>query len=588
MPDRKIEWVNDSFKLFGYDPDWCVGKKTEFLYKDRNEFLKSGNNLKNAIAEGKELINTEALLKRKNSEIFPAEITVTVYKEKSKIVSVTGVVRDISERRQAEKMKQAKETAETANHAKSTFLANMSHELRTPLNAVLGFSQILSHGQNLTKEQQKHLRIINSSGEHLLTLINSVLDMSKIDAGRVTLNETGFDLYQMLDDLENMLHMRTQKKGLELIFEHTPDVPRYIRTDETKLRQVLINLLNNAVKFTKQGGIQLSVNGSAALRGGKCSELIPDNSLLFTVKDTGPGIAPEEMDSLFNAFVQTETGRASQEGTGLGLPISRKFVQMMGGDITVSSRPGIETTFRFNIRVSPAEISDIRQPVTVRRVTALEPGQPRYRILIVDDNPDNRHLLVTLLNPLGFELREAENGEQAVKIWEEWGPHLIWMDMWMPVMNGYEAVRKIKETAKGQATAVIAVTAGVFEEERSLVMSAGCDDFLRKPFRESDIFELMEKHTGIRFVYEQENREEKTGTAAANALTKDALASIPSELTEELRNAAILGDVDKVDFIITSIRSHNKPLADALAIMAEEFEFDKILEFIQENKDIQT
>jgi signal transduction histidine kinase/CheY-like chemotaxis protein len=531
------------------------------------------------------------------------------------------------EKERAMKLEKAKERADAANKAKSIFLANMSHELRTPLTAILGFARVMTRSATLPKEHLENAGIITRSGEHLLTLINDVLDMSKIEAGRTTLNENSFDLHRMLNDLEEMFQIRAEEKHLQLLFEVDDEVPQYIRTDEIKLRQVLINLLNNALKFTKEGGVSVRIGSEV---GGRRSEvagpraksegienrkLISDavrsaedqqpatsnqqpatsnqqpatsniqHPILFEVEDTGPGIAPDELDSLFEAFVQTETGRQSQEGTGLGLPISRKFVQMMGGDIIVSSQVGCGTVFRFEIRAYPADSSDIREFRTDRHVIAIEPGQTRFRILIVDDKADNRHLLVKLLNPLGFELREAENGQQAVEIWEEWEPHLIWMDMRMPVMNGYEAAGKIKETAKGQATAVIALTASAFEEERSLVLSAGCDDFLRKPFRESDIYDMMTKHIGIRFVYEtSENKtaRDKKEPEPASPMP-DTLAVLPPEILTELEQASIDGNSEKVYRVISDIRLCNEEAADALTLMADEFEFDRILELIQKS-----
>src|ERR671933_631213 len=441
---------------------------------------------------------------------------------------------------------EAKEKAEVANDAKTTFLANMSHELRSPLNAILGFAQVMTRSKTLTPEQLENVSIISRSGEHLLTLINQVLDLSKIEAGRITLNENNFDLYRLLDDLEDMFQLKADDKHLELLIDRTPDVPRYVRTDEVKLRQVLINLLNNALKFTTEGGVSVrvdrtlnverllaqgdvaNVEGSEDSSNLQLANLQPStqtnlqsSTLTFEVEDTGPGIAPDELDSLFEAFVQTTTGTEAQEGTGLGLPISRKFVQLMGGEIMVSSEVAHGTLFKFDITVSVVDATDLESKQPTRRVIALEPNQPRYRILIVDDKPLNRQLLVKLLNPFGFELREASNGKQAVEIWDEWEPHLIWMDMRMPVMDGYEATKQIKSTTKGQATAVIALTASTLEEERGVVTSAGCDDFLRKPFREADIFEMMNKHIGVCYVYDEPTDSTQSNTDIQNVLTKE-------------------------------------------------------------------
>ncbi|NJL66770.1 MAG: response regulator [Microcoleus sp. SM1_3_4] len=409
--------------------------------------------------------------------------------------------------------------AEVANKAKSVFLANMSHELRSPLNSILGFAQLLMRSSTLDPKDKDNVEIISRSGEHLLTLINNVLDLSKIEAGRTVLNEINFDLRQLLEDLEQMFRLKAEDKGLQLVFDLPVDLPQYVRTDEVKLRQCLINLLNNAIKFTSEGGVSVRVRKQKAttvefgnsqqeiscLGDRKEPETIDLSAkrigsacqfLEFEIEDTGAGIPAVEIDTIFEAFTQIKSQNKYQEGTGLGLAITRSFIQLMGGEIAVKSEVGNGTIFSFDVAVSSVDAAEVETKQQMRREIGLEPNQPRYRILIVDDKWDNRQLLIRLLSSLDFELKEASNGTEAVDIWEVWQPHLIWMDVRMPVMDGCEATRKIRfqESQKQgelaiDRTAIIAITASTFEEERSLILEAGCDDFVRKPFREKIIFE---------------------------------------------------------------------------------------------------
>jgi signal transduction histidine kinase/CheY-like chemotaxis protein len=476
----------------------------------------------------------------------------------------------------------ARRKADTANQAKSTFLANMSHELRTPLNAILGFAQLMHRSKQLAPDHHENLSIIRRSGEHLLTLINNVLDLSKIEAGRTALNAANFDLYRLLGDLEDMFRLRAEDKHLQLLVEYADTLPRYVGTDELKLRQVLINLLNNAIKFTASGGVALRV----ALDTAHPPAAGYDTMVRFEIEDTGPGIAPDELDMLFEAFTQTQTGRQTQEGTGLGLPISRQFVQLMGGTLQVRSVVGQGTVFSFTIGVRRVDADALEQMPLHRQVVALTPDQPRYRILVVDDRRDNRALLIKLLQPLGFELREAANGQEAVAVWQEWAPHLIWMDMRMPVLDGYAATRQIKATTQGQATVIVALTASTFEEERALVLSTGCDDFLRKPFRAMDIFDIMHKHIGVRYVYDTDVHESSVPFAAAPPPLEPeawlpAMARLPAELRTELHQVAVRADIAQISRLIAQIRTSEPHLAEQLQHLADDFDYDQIIAVIE-------
>ncbi|MCT7984890.1 PAS domain-containing protein [Laspinema sp. A4] len=499
-----------------------------------------------------------------------------------------GIIFEITERKRVElALQEAKKAADAASQAKGEFLSKMSHELRTPLNAILGFTQILNRDNTLKPQQQEYLGIISRAGEHLLSLINDVLEMSKIEAGRISLNETSFDLYRLLNSLEEMFRLKAESKGLQLIFERTSNLPPFIKTDESKLRQVFINLLGNAIKFTEKGGIavRVTLETQALLTEGVAGELVP--YLVCEIEDTGPGISEEELDSLFDPFVQTETGRKSQSGTGLGLPISRQFVQLMGGEITVHSTRGNGTIFKFDIQINPVEAMTEGTEVPRQRVIGLAPNQPTYRILVVEDKWESRLLLKNLLSPLGFEVREAVNGQDGVTMWRSWQPDLIWMDMQMPVMDGYEATRQIKRMTNGPIPVIIGLTASAFDENRAMVLEAGCDDFASKPFREDVIFQKMAEHLGVRYLYEEilpADVSSHSPSVPGECLTvSECLQGMSPEWKTQLYQAASELDDEAIASLITQIPDSHTALATPLTNLVTQLRFDKIIELIQTN-----
>ncbi len=520
-----------------------------------------------------------------------------------KPLRMIGTHRDIGDRKQTEAiLLEAKEAAESASRAKSAFLASMSHELRTPLNAILGFTQVLERDSSLTQKQQEQIAIINNSGEHLLSLINDILEISKIEAGRLTLNPNSFDIYALIEGIETMLQSKAEAKGLQVLCECDVSVPHYLTGDEGKVRQVLSNLLDNAIKFTSTGGVSLRVRADENARDANLEE---EFFLFFEVSDTGSGIVAEELDKLFAPFVQAETGKKYREGTGLGLAISRKLVELMGGDIAISSRLGEGTTVKFHIRAAAAKETDVQTRQEKRRIVGLEPGQPIYRILVVDDRPESRLLLRHFLEPLGFDVREAENGREAIAVWEEWHPHLIWMDMRMPMMDGYEATKQIKSHLQGQATVIIALTASAFEENRSIILSTGCDDFVRKPCREEVLLQKIAQHLGARFAYEEKPTAESLGDSLGAAIvSRDrasaklhrqgrepqafitdaaALQVMPREWIAALHQAASSADDTAILELLDRVPENYSHLADTLREWVDNFCFEKIICLTEES-----
>lgn len=507
----------------------------------------------------------------------------------------------------------AESTALAASKAKSEFVANMSHELRTPLNAILGFSQLMTRDPSLNEEQKEYLTIINRSGEHLLELIDEVLELSKIEAGITWLNETTFDIYRLLDTLEVMLQMKAETKGIDLIFIVANEVPQYVKTDEKKLRCCLINIIGNAIKFTRNGSVTLLARMvEKKEEGEKCETINPSGSandryLDFQIEDTGPGIAANEIEKIFDAFVQTEAGRKSSEGTGLGLTITRKFVEMMGGGITVSSVLGKGTTFKFKVKIEIAEpLSPIVKPL--RRVIGLALNQINYRILIVDDTKENRQLLVKLLAPIGFEVREAENGQEALTCWEDWHPDLVFMDTRMPVMDGLQASKEIrsKESKLVNAdkdeqtdkysnasrnissstmpkTVIIALTASAFEEKKGEILASGADSFIRKPFKEEVIFEKIAEYLEVNYIYEELTEPTRTFATRErtdlemDSLLLEKLALMPPSWVDNLYHAANQANDDIILHLIEQIPENNAPLAEILTNLVNDFRLDIIM-----------
>jgi len=562
------------------------------------------------------------------------------------IQGIIGCSTDITDLKQVEiELQTAKEAAEAANRAKSTFLANMSHELRTPLNAILGFTQVMERDRLLNPEHQEYLGIINRAGKHLLELINDVLEMSKIEAGQTTLQLEACDLYLLLKGLEEIFRLKANSQGLELIFQVAPGVPHYIETDERKLQQILLNIVGNALKFTQAGQVSLAITlieglpdqiiDQAILEAAIANPISKisanlDNEnvekifyLVFTVTDTGSGIDPEEIPLLFTPFMQTMTGYRSQQGTGLGLAISRKFVEQLGGDIWVQSTVGQGTVFSFYIpcysldqeifplnqtnQINQTKASVINSepvsPAPIPRMRDLAIDRLKYRALVVDDHPDSRRLLVDILTHQGFTVWEAENGEVAQQLWQSFRPHLIWMDLQMPIMDGYATTRWIREQERllqqqdsaldSTPTIIIALTANVLESDRQNVLAAGCDDCIYKPFREDFLLQKIAEYLTEQWEEPDINQADQSLDNSPNPQLSENQKALFSQKWPELSlimpegwslglyQAAQECSDDKILKLLQEIPPTYFSVIEVLAGLSKGFQFQEIIELIE-------
>lgn len=511
---------------------------------------------------GKPRLNYQELFVVNGKEKWTTTSKLPFFDKNNEVIGVIGTSEDITEQKENEiKLKKATDVAIAANLSKSTFLSNMSHEIRTPMNAILGYSQLLQDDDNLTKEQQENLKTINKSGEHLLALINDILDMSKIEAGRITLKPSNFNFIELLKEVEQLFKVKATHKNLDLAFEIAKDIPKTIYADESKIRQVIINLLGNAIKFTSKGFVHVLIESSN------------NNFIQVVVKDSGEGILKEEQEAVFKPFEQAQKGGRVSGGTGLGLAISKKFSNLMEGDITLESEYKKGSAFTFKFKYFEGEEEILNEEKQDLQVMSLVPEMKGLKIAIVDDRFENRDILFKKLNSLGFDIRMAENGQEAVDLYKEWKPEIVLMDVVMPIMNGVEATRQILELSGNHDVKIFVVSASALESEQKEVMEIGATVFIKKPVIFHSLLSEMHHKANVRFIYKDKNKEKE---AISVALPID----VPTHLKEKLRIAASEGDFTLLQDLLIALEKETNISFKYIEDCINEMEFDELINWL--------
>lgn len=566
--NRRIE------EMFGYGPDELLGKSTRSWYTSEAAFLDFGKSINESLAKGEPFIH-EQLMVKKDGSTFWSRVRVQPAYRSDLTMGVVGLIDDITtERQNQESLERAVKAAEQANQAKSLFLANMSHEIRTPLNAVLGYTQLLLRDASLQASQRDFVETIHRSGHHLLELINGVLEMSKIEAGRVRLELRSFDFPCLLSDLATMFRARMEEKGLAFTLDIDGCVPKYLLTDPVKIKQVMINVVGNALKFTEQGTVKVMVKA------------IKDESkapkVIVEVRDTGIGIPQKELSKVFEAFEQA-SGGSCKGGTGLGMAISRQYARLLGGDLTVESRAGEGSLFRFTFQADIGATDDSGRRKKVREVSGLAPQSKVAKVLVVDDISENRDLLRHLLGTFGFEVSEATNGQEALDHLAASRPDIILMDWVMPVMSGLEATRRIKASEAWRNIPIIMLTASALEESRHRAGEAGVDGYLKKPLHLGDILDTLQRCVpGVQFTYTDEEPCSKMQTSPNAPDPAQAAAHLSETIRQDLCAFVEAGDMDGfTENLDKRIAPEDPALATQLKALAERFDYRRILGILQ-------
>jgi PAS domain S-box-containing protein len=570
-----------TLKVHGYSVREEVLGKSGFIFIAEKDRERAINVLEKTLTQGF-TTNLEYTFVRKDGVEFPGELSASAIKDSSgNPAGFVAITRDITRRKQREQeLRQAKEVAEAADRAKSAFLANMSHELRTPLNSILGYTQILKRDKSLAKPQKDAINTIHHSSEHLLTLINELLDLSRIEAQKMDLELADVNFPGFLKGITEIARIRAEQEGVPFTSDIASDLPVGVHADEKRLRQVLLNLINNAIKFAEKGNVLFRVrtDGSSENDAKKLGKTIH-----FEVEDTGIGISPEKLEDIFLPFQQVHDSQHITEGTGLGLPISRELVRIMGSELHVRSVVGQGTIFWFDLEVPEVEGMSEKESFDSARQSRHIIGYKgeKQTILLVDDNHENRAVLRDMLLPLDFEIVEACDGKDACAKAAQFHPKLILMDLVMPVMDGFEATRRIRKIPELKRVKVIGISASAFDTNRKVSFEAGCDDFLTKPIQIDQLLESIQIHLGLEWQY----TDQTAGDSEEQQVSEEPTLVIPpQENLLTLLEFAEISHITGIQQTLDDIKRADEqciPFVTKIEELAENFQFKQIIKMIQ-------
>jgi PAS domain S-box-containing protein len=569
---NELSWSDETYRIFGLEPQEFAATYEAFVERIYPEDRDRVNNAYTHSLEVDEAYEIEHRVIRPDGTVrYVVERCEHNHDSQGNISGSIGTVFDVTDaKKRTLELYKAKEAAESANVAKSSFIASISHELRTPMNAILGFTKKILSDSSLSEKNINDLKIINKSGEHLLSLINEVLDLSKIEAGAMEIESNPLDLHTLFQQVSQLLKVKSDEKGLSLELDIKSTVPNYVMGDESKMRQLILNIAGNAIKFTEKGRVKITVDA-------KDHETKDTFSVIeITIEDTGIGISKEMQSRVFEAFTQDEGGKKVEGGTGLGLAITKKIVEMMGGTISLESDGDSGTKFIITLELKKSEVAAPSRYQTTQNIIGIEPTE-RKRMLVVDDVLTNRMLVKLMFEDIGFEIKEAESGEEALEIFKEWPADFIWMDIKMKGLDGYETAQLIRQEPGGKVVKIAAFTAGLLNDESERFDTSSCDYFVPKPYSKQQLFDVVKEALDVTYIYEEEqNITERVD------FDVDMIKTVSAEEVDAIIKAAEKSSGIKVKKSLETIKEKSPQLYAHLKGFASKYDFEAILKLLKD------